>query len=229
MRAWQSHTKDLDASGARLLILTGDDREVLAAKVAEHGFTELAIAPASPADWDALGVKNEKRERLPHPTTLVLGPKGEEWLRETHVNFRERSDPERALAALAARGASPETASGTTPQTVSWDDASSLQVVRQAGKVVVQLTIAEGFHAYGTRETTGVPVYLRIDDGPRAKGPEGVAKQWSGGTSYVLEGTVTLEVAVEGSGPVSGSVGWQLCTDSTCSAPRNQPFQLDGL
>lgn len=226
MRAWEQREADLTALGGRLLVLSGDEREVLAAAVDKRGFGELAIAPAAPADWAALDVQNERRESLPHPTTLVLSASGEVLLREVHTNFRERSDPGRALMALRGHlDESGEGAGASGAAEIDWENAARASVTREGDVIRFQLDIEPGFHAYGRKEEIGVPVYLRVTDGPRAKVPKGHKVKASYGKSWVLDGRVVLEVEVP-PGPATGQVGWQLCTESACSAPRNRPFEL---
>lgn len=225
MRAWKLHSQQVDALGAELLFLAGDDPDLLKQKVAERGLDDLNIAHATPEQWKALGVQNPARPKLPHPTTLVLAPDGTELLRDAHENFRTRTDPERALAAL--QGALPDPPGLEGPAPVDWDDAARVSVQRQGTTVRFVLEIGDGFHAYGRKEEVGVPVYLRIDDGPRGTAPDGEPRRGALGTSWLLEGDVELSVELpDDPETVSGMIGWQLCTDDSCSAPRNEPFEL---
>ncbi len=213
------------------MVLSGDAADALPGFVAKRGFEDLAIGHGSPETWDHFGVKNPKRERLPHPTTLVVAPDGTVLFKEIHENFRGRSDPGRALAAIAkwkaGEAVTTELSATPTPPSTDWDTALKATLVREGDTLSLVLEVASGFHVYGSKEQTSLPIYLGLAQrGPKAKVPEGEKKLWEGGESWVLEGRQVLTVPAPAADPVEGMVGWQLCTDSTCSAPRNHAFAL---
>ena len=100
--------------------------------------------------------------------------------------------------------------------------------------VNVSLQIAPGFHAYAPGEEIGKPVGITIKDtnGWKASGdvkiPAGKKKDLGTlGTSYVLQNTIPISVAVSGgTGEVEGSVSVQVCNESACDRPRKHRFKL---
>ncbi|HHO51411.1 MAG TPA: hypothetical protein ENK18_11170 [Deltaproteobacteria bacterium] len=230
MRAWKQSKSQLEAAGGRLLLLSSDPLDQLEVLVARHGFESLDIGHATPEDWVRFGVTNPERQHLPHPTTLVIAPDGAELMRAVHDNYRQRADPGQAIAVTRAWRAGAPIPSGprppTPPSAPDWEAAASISLARTGSTLSLTAVIAPGYHLYGASEEQSIPLYLRTDSGQRAPVPGGTRRDWPHGTSWVLEDTVELRLEVPADRPVSGQVGWQLCTEQLCSAPRNERFSL---
>ncbi len=229
MRAWKQSEAELERVGGKLLVLSSDPLPSLEILARQRALTSLDLAHAGPEDWVAFGIANPDRPELPHPTTLVIAPDGAEIFRSVHDNFRQRSDPSQAIAAVVdwSEGRVRTTPKPPAPPSLpDWEAAASISLARDGDQLILEAVIAPGFHLYGSKETESIPVYLRTQGGQRAEVPPGVRKDWSQGTSWVLEDTVRLQLQIPADQPVVGSVGWQLCTDQTCSAPRNETFSL---
>jgi hypothetical protein len=204
-----------------LYVLTTDSP----AAVADHAENRGLQSPIATVDrelWARWGIANPKKPRLPHPTTLVVSPDGTVLRVETHENYRERTDPAEIVAQLGALvpPENPPTAPSKEPD---WEHAARLSATQTATGAQLSLEIQSGFHAYGTRETIGRPLAVRVDGHPEAKVPipTGEIKVLGGGQgeTWVLEGTVILDVAVQSTGPLTGELDLQLCTDTSCSRP----------
>lgn len=204
--------------------------DALKVLVARRSFESLPIAYASPGDWVSFGVTNPARPELPHPTTLVIAPDGTELMRSVHDNFRQRADPSQAIEVVTAWRAGEQLPSDPRPPppptAPDWERAASISLARSGTRLSLTAVIAPGFHLYGSNEEQSIPLYLETSTGQEAKVPPGTRQDWPHGTSWVLEDTVELVIEVPADAPISGQVGWQLCTDQICSAPRNDSFTL---
>ena len=229
MRDLAEHAADFAAAGARVLVLTTEDADTVRAAVDKRTLN-AEFALVTPALWAQFGLANPKRSELPYPATLVVAPDGALLYREVHVNFRKRSNVAEVArfitdwrAGLAPEA--PEAAPARGPAAPDWGSALSWTATRTATGVALALEMAPGFHVYGTREEISRPLALIVDGHPDAvvTVPEGAQKSVGGGvTSWVLEQRVVVSAAVEGAtGPLSGTLNYQLCTDSLCAAPTS--------
>lgn len=105
-------------------------------------------------------------------------------------------------------------------------------------KLVLEAETAVGWHAYGTSETTNIPVSLdaaAIDAGGlkvagQPQIPSGMPTPTPVGTSFPLpehfEVTLSFEVPSDASGEVevSGVLGYQICDEAMCERPNEAPF-----
>ena len=88
-------------------------------------------------------------------------------------------------------------------------------------KLIVNVHLSEGFHAYAAGEKIGVPVDLEIAafNGWRMEGkpslPTGVLKN-----DFVLSARVS-----GGKGAIRGTLKMQLCSASACDRPREHNFE----
>lgn len=114
-----------------------------------------------------------------------------------------------------------------------WEDALRYTVQRTSDAVVVEVEIADGFHAYAEGETTGKPLRLALDD-PKTLGgpivyPPGTAKDLPIGRSVIVTGKVQIRAPLASDAAaqtVSGKFHYQVCSDEACDRPRKSPFQL---
>jgi hypothetical protein len=135
----------------------------------------------------------------------------------------------------------PETkpASGTAPDFANafkhserWDPAKKARVV--------EVTVAPGYHAYTTGETTGKPLLVEIAADSDLVGageieyPKGIEKTLPLGRSVIVEGNVQIvapiapkDPAVTGPKKGKGTLRYQVCTDQACDRPRTVPVQID--
>src|SRR5262249_51315845 len=104
--------------------------------------------------------------------------------------------------------------------------------------LVVELTIAPGFHAYTTGEATGKPLAVELapDSDLVANGaieyPKGAIKDLPIGRSVIVEGSAEIvapAVLKEGAGSppkLRGTLRYQICTEKSCDRPRSTKFEL---
>ncbi|MEN0063434.1 MAG: redoxin domain-containing protein [Myxococcota bacterium] len=221
MRAWQEAMPQVHAMGARLVVLSPDEPELLKRMVAKRGLSDVMVVPATPELFERLDIPMDRnRPELPQPTTLVLDPAAGERVRISDANFRTRADPTATLETLTQGRASK-----TTPSP-DWDGAATLALVRDGDVLALEAVLSDGFHLYGANETTSIPVALRLDDGTEAEVPPGTRTERGGLVSWLLEGAIRITVPAPREEEVSGRVSWQLCNDQSCSAPRDEAFVL---
>jgi len=227
---------EVAAAGARVVVLTPDRPAVAAAMVESKGFT-TPLLPVDKALWQAWGLENPSKPKLPHPGTLLVAPDGTLVARWTHINYKVREDPGGVLARLSEhRGGAPiarEDPSAAPTPTVGegapdWDSAAELTAVRAGGAVELTLTVAPGFHVYGAKEPNARPLAVRVDGQPEVAVtiPEGERRTLGAlGESWVLEGRITLTVPIA-EGADSGELDLQLCTDGACSMPETRAWSI---
>lgn len=104
MRDWDRVAGRAKQAGLRVLVLTADDPAALRKAVRAKAL-QASFVPVDQALWDAWGLANPKRERLPHPSTLLIGPDGLVLFAETHVDYSQRTPPADVLAFLEQRAA----------------------------------------------------------------------------------------------------------------------------
>lgn len=226
VRAWQLALPRVRELDARLVVLSPDAADALPGLVQRRGFASVQVAHASPEVFARLGVPPDPHQpELPQTTTLVLDPQGKELLRFGDANYRDRPDPVRALDAIASGRGLP-LLEGPSVHSPDWDGAATIGLVRDDGRLVLDVVLSPGFHVYGGKETTSIPLSLRLADGTTAEVPPGERTKITGEEAWVLEGAVQVSVPAPEDAEVSGEVGWQLCNDRTCSAPRSEAFTL---
>ena len=112
----------------------------------------------------------------------------------------------------------------------------------QEVQLVLTATTQHGWHAYGTLETSNVPVSLDtsgldlvgLERNGEAEIPPGIPDVSQYGTQYPLPEsfrvTVPLKVAADASGElkVAGSLGYQICEQGRCEAPNEAAFEAAG-
>jgi len=108
------------------------------------------------------------------------------------------------------------------------------QPAQPGAEVTLELTVtvSPGYHAYGTKEETNVPV--RIEDwkveGCERVGdpaiPTGDKKSAFGVDSYPLPETfrITQKLKVGAVGVVEGVLHYQLCDENSCEMPQQKSF-----
>ncbi len=231
----------LEAAGGRLVVLTSDSEPVLREAIAEHGFGATFVR-AEPELWAAWGLANEKRGEIPYPTTFIIAPDGTLVYREIHVNHMKRahvpamiervaawSQPGSAVATPAPEPEpEPEPAEPAAPD---WANAVQLAAFVEAAELVIQLEVGPGFHVYGANETISRPLAATVDQLPELQIPipSGHEKVLSDalGAAWVLDGTVQLRAPLPADAPaaLTGTLDYQVCTASTCTAPTSAPWQ----
>lgn len=231
MRDYDAHAVDLEAAGGRLVVLTNDSEEVLRQVIPDKGLGSTFVH-VGPEVWAGWGLQNNKRERLPYPTTFIVAPDGTLVYREVHVNHTLRAHVpgviqrvaawNQPIAALPVQEAS---ADQSAPQEPDWDKAVQIAAYQAAGQLVIQLQVGPGFHVYGANETLSRPLAVAVDQLPELEVPipTGHEKVLSEamGSAWVLEGEVHLSAELPADAPsvLSGVLDYQVCTDSTCTAP----------
>ncbi len=138
-------------------------------------------------------------------------------------------------------GTSEKTLAHATPAAPDFTTAFKHAVRWDSGKsaLVVDVSIAPGFHAYTTGETTGKPLLVEIlaDSDMVANGeveyPKGVEKDLPIGKSVIVEGKAAITAPVKAKDAASaskkakGTLRYQVCTEKTCDRPRTAPFEVD--
>lgn len=112
---------------------------------------------------------------------------------------------------------------------VTWDAHYDASVKR----LMVDVHLKKGFHAYAPGEKVGKPVTLNILPlgkwkltGP-IQVPAGMTKRLGQQESNVLEDNFTLSVPMEGGKKVIyGELVIQVCTETQCDKPRLHPFMV---
>jgi hypothetical protein len=225
LRQLEDNLDAIHAAGADVLVLTYDAPEV----ITEAGFG-VPIASVPTSLWAELGIANPDRPELPHPTTIILDASGRVLLQQSHVNYKQRTPIPEMLATLANPPApmlppmdGPDWESGVSLTASGADDCLSL---------TVQLT--EGYHLYGAKETTARPLAVTVNEAPdwQPHIPDGTEKILPGlGSSWVLEGNHTFQWPLPDGLPrtLTGTIAYQLCTDTSCSPPAEQPLEVTRL
>jgi hypothetical protein len=120
----------------------------------------------------------------------------------------------------------------------NWEAAFQHQARWDAARkaVVVDVTIAPGFHAYTTGETVGKPLLVEIspDSELALEGdvvyPAGVPKDLPIGRSVIVEGKAEIVAKVtpksEGADDAKGTLRYQVCTEQACDRPRTAAFAV---
>lgn len=225
MRRIEQNLEQIDAAGADVLVLSADAPEVL------RGLEPaLPIASGSDELWAELGIANPDRPGLPHPTTFIVGTDGKILFQDTHPDYRQRTSIPDMLAALSAGEGSPPPGEAAG---VDWGSGVALAFSGADDCLALEIRVAEGFHLYGQKEEIGRPLQVSVDQVPGwpllSPGGSPKALPGLGVTSWVIEGMSTIEWTVP-SGEVprelTGTVSYQLCTESACSAPQSSTWAV---
>lgn len=226
LRAWQGVLPRVEALDADLVVLSPDSPEVLERVVAKRRFPPAIVAHGTAEQFARLKVPSDPhRPSLPRTTTLVFDETGGEILRFSDADYRARVDPGVTLDQITLDQGLPLPDAPKVPSP-DWDAAATIGLVREGGQVVLDVVIAPGFHLYGSSEATSVPLALKLADGTAAEVPPGERTDQNGIEAWLLEGALKVAVAAPADEEVRGEVGWQLCNDRSCSAPRFEPFVL---
>ncbi len=247
MRDYEARAHELQSAGGRLVVLTADSEPALRQAISERGFSSTFVM-VDPEFWRGWGLFNESSESLPHPTTMIVAPDGTLVYRETHTNYTRRASVERVIQWVESTGceapaedllaeipagvpadlfAEPEPEPTEQPAEPDWEHAYSFEVSRQATRLLIEISVAPGFHLYGAREEISRPLVATIDQLPELQIPipAGERKVLSEhlGAAWVLEGELTLQAPLpaDAPSPLSGQLEVQVCTDTTCTAPSS--------
>jgi hypothetical protein len=239
LRDYQAHAAELARAGGTLVVLTSDSEEVLRKVISKQGF-EHRFVHATPELWAGWGLENEKRADLPYPTTFIVAPDGTLVFRETHKNHTKRAEVPQVVQRVAAWSAGqpaadplpqPEEPEAEVPAAPDWDNAVRFAAVHTGAALEIRLQVGLGFHVYGANETISRPLAVSVDQLPGLEVviPTGEEKTLGEalGTAWVLEGDITLAVPLPPDAPqsLSGQLDYQVCTDSSCTAPTSAPWQ----
>lgn len=240
LRDYQAHAQQLKEAGGHLVVLTNDSPEVLREVVAKEGFTH-SFVHATPETWAGWGLQNDKRAEIPYPTTFIVAPDGTLVFREIHVNHTRRAHVDDVVARVAAWSGGDSVTAAEPAEAVEdapaagpdWDNAVHISAEQLPGQFVIRIEVGPGFHVYGANETISRPLVATVDQLPELAVPipEGDEKTLSEvmGTAWVLEGTVLLEAELPVDAPASltGTLDYQVCTDSACTAPTSTTWQAE--
>lgn len=134
-----------------------------------------------------------------------------------------------------------DTAKRSGPATPDWKTAIKHTVRYDPARssVVVDVTVAPGFHAYTVGEEIGRPMKVTIDEesGLELEGeihyPKGKTKSLSTGRSVIVEGHAEIVARVKSRSGVDvngqkarGKFHYQVCTDEACDRPRSAAFDV---
>ncbi len=243
MRDWDEQLDEAAAAGIAIYALTTDTAEVLAKVVPERGY-KTPLATVKPEQWADWGLANPERPALPWPSTLIVGPDGALLGRVTHTDHTARADPAAVLVQVASyklggaqtaasQGASQGASKGATKPAkkgpIDWDSAASLQTARTDAGATLTLSVVDGYHVYGAKESISRPLAVRVTDHPELAVPipDGEKKVLSEalGEAWILAGEIALPVALDAEGPIAGELDLQICTDTVCSMPRTWSWE----
>lgn len=223
MRAWDERAEQVAAANARVVVLTPDSPAVARASAQKHGL-QTPLHPVDPDVWAGWGLANPKKSKLPHPSTIVVGADGRVIQRITNENYRKRADVDAVLAAIQSGQPAADAPAGPGPTAgPDWAGAVHLEALGSNDGPLLRLEIKPGFHVYGAAETVARPLAVRVAGVPGATAaiPSGTRKVLGGGLgeAWVIKGSVDLAIRDAGSGPWSGELDLQICTDNACSPP----------
>jgi hypothetical protein len=237
LRDYQAHADELEQAGGTLVVLTSDSEEVLREVIPKQGF-EHRFVHATPETWANWGLQNEKRVELPYPTTFIVAPDGTLVFREIHKNHMKRAHVEDVVQRVDAWSTGQPTPTPDPvpeepeePAAPDWDNAVSFGAVHTGGSLEIRIDVGPGFHVYGANETISRPLAVSIDQLPELEMviPPGTEKTLGEalGTAWVLEGQITLMASLPDGAPssLSGVLDYQVCTDSSCTAPTSATWQ----
>jgi hypothetical protein len=230
VREWDAQLGNLDAANAVLLVLTPDRPEPLAKAIEKHDLKSTLI-PIDKSLWAEWGITNLDEDKLPYPSTFVVGPDGLVVFAETNENYKERTPPERVLAALTAinSGGDALLPAGAEPGVTKgpdWDGAFQVQTSTVEGGINIHIDVRDGFHIYGAKEEISRPLWVSVDGREDVEVfiPDGERKEMEFGVAWVITSEVDLLVPVEP--PASGLLDVQLCTSGACSPPVTLPWSV---
>ena len=213
----------------RLLVLTTDPADVLTDAIAENGYT-MDFARVEPAQWEAYGLQNTRRPELPWPATFVIAPDGELIYREVHKRMFIRSDDDDVLDFINSwmsdhsyTQPAPEEPPPMSVELPSWSDAMTFSASASEDELKLTLNIAPGYHAYGVKEEIGRPLRVEVNELPDlvVEIPDGADHELSTGHAWVLEGAVELNAPLPEPGQYTGTLHYQLCTETSCDRPTS--------
>jgi thiol:disulfide interchange protein DsbD len=107
-------------------------------------------------------------------------------------------------------------------------------------KLLVDVTVDDGWHVYGSRESASVPTTLAIAEGSSlqpsgdAVVPPGEKHEIASLAEYRLAGTFTIEQALAvpkfqpaGKVAIPGTIHYEVCNESGCLDPADEPFTTE--
>jgi hypothetical protein len=245
-------------NGVALFAISYDAVDILAAFAAEHDITYPLLSDDGSCVMRELGLINERVQDdhavygitpnprhvdLPYPGVFVLNGDGVITDKRFYDSYRERETGSGLVAqalGIFAEPSAPAVIDGPVITARAWLD-SPTYVWFQRLTLTVELTIAPGFHVYGSPVPEGlVPLSVEIDaiDGlevtparwPAARSLElpGLGDQLSGHAG-VVRGTVSLTfTAAPGTGDhmIRITVRYQGCDEAACLMPSSVRLQL---
>ena len=100
----QSHLKEIEAAGIRLVGVSYDSPETLKRAAAKHQISFPLLSDQGSRTIDAYGVRNREAsgrfEGIPHPTTFVLDHQGVVRAKLFHEGYKERHTSEDLIRAV---------------------------------------------------------------------------------------------------------------------------------
>jgi peroxiredoxin len=108
LRRWEELRPELDARGVRIVTVSTDTPQEIAAGRGRHGLKATMLADRDLAVTDAFGLRNQgfhsgppgKAKALPVPTSILADGDGRILWMDQSENYQRRSDPGVVLAAL---------------------------------------------------------------------------------------------------------------------------------
>jgi hypothetical protein len=164
VRDWDEYLPELEGFGAELLVLSSDSLALLRRIVPDKGLLSQ-FASVDPWQWHVWGLANPRRPLLPNPATVGIAPNGTVVFLEIHADYKKRSTPSEVIAALVAHresGVVAAPAPGPVDVEIDWNAALTVTASKQGRDAQITMTIARGFHVYGTKEENARPLAVRV-------------------------------------------------------------------
>lgn len=148
-----------------------------------------------------------------------------------------KDDPAPKAAGVEQGAAAEKSAEGSPDFASAFSHSSRWDPAKKA--LVVDLTVAPGFHAYTTGETTGKPLLVEVaaDSDFSLAGdveyPKGTEKTLPLGRSVIVEGNAQIQAPLapktDAAGPkkATGTLRYQVCTEKACDRPRTAPLSVE--
>jgi hypothetical protein len=237
----------LTAQDIALYAISYDDQTVLAGFAERYGIGYPLLSDFGSPVMRQLGLLNaeapEQIAGIPHPGLFVLDEHGVIVAKRFYDSYRERDTATGLIAELLGL-AHPEHGSEASQMTDvvtvhAWFDAPSYRWGQRL-LLTVELTIAPGYHIYGTPIPDGyVPLALSVAPlervlvgAPQLPQPHPFQVEGLDERFWVYEGTVRLTLPVTfmvvdaGEQQVAVTVAFQVCSDHDCLVPETHALAL---